>query len=130
MLFTQDRCLFGEKNIITYLESVAANAASLPLAEISSSRVTKGHTTLSLPLVIGAALIDAINPCAFAVLIILLTTLLITSTRRKALRSGIAFSVSIFLSYLLMGLGVYHIISNIGTSPLFLQIIARFAIFL
>jgi len=50
---------------------------------------------LTIPAVISAAAVDAINPCAFAVLIILLTTILAAKSRKKALFAGLAFSLSI-----------------------------------
>ena len=54
---------------------------------------TKFKEQLTLGAVISAAAIDAINPCAFAVLIILMTTILVTKNKRKALEAGLAFSL-------------------------------------
>ncbi|MFC1726991.1 hypothetical protein ACFL0Y_00540 [Patescibacteria group bacterium] len=62
---------------------------------------------LTIAVVIGASIVDAINPCAFAVLIILMTTILATGNGKKALKAGVAFASSIFVSYFLMGLGLY-----------------------
>jgi cytochrome c biogenesis protein CcdA/glutaredoxin len=62
---------------------------------------------LTLSAVIAGAAVDAINPCAFAVLIILLTAILASGARRRALLAGLMFSLSIFVSYYLMGLGLY-----------------------
>lgn len=66
---------------------------------------------ISLSVVTGAALVDAINPCAFAVLILLVATVFNAQGRRRALYSGLLFSLAIFLSYILMGLGVYKAIT-------------------
>jgi len=66
---------------------------------------------ISLSVLIGAALVDAINPCAFAVLIILVATVLNAQGKRKSLYSGLLFSLAIFISYVLMGLGVYRAIT-------------------
>jgi len=88
------------------------------------------HEYLTLPAVVLAALIDAINPCAFAVLIILLTTILASTNKKKALLAGIAFSVAIFISYYLMGIGLYSAIGLAGITHTFYVIVAILAIIL
>jgi cytochrome c biogenesis protein CcdA/glutaredoxin len=75
-----------------------------PLARASAGSTTRG---LTLSAVVAGAAVDAINPCAFAVLIILITAILAAGGRRRALYGGMAFSLSIFISYYLMGLGLY-----------------------
>ncbi|MBT3690656.1 hypothetical protein HOG16_00230 [Candidatus Woesearchaeota archaeon] len=83
---------------------------------------------LTIPAVIGAAAVDAINPCAFAVLIILLTTILVSNNKKKALGAGIAFTIAIFISYFLMGLGLYSAIQATGFTHSFFIIVAILAI--
>ena len=85
---------------------------------------------ITVPAVIGAAVVDAINPCAFAVLIILITTILVSGKRKRALFSGLAFSLSIFISYFLMGLGLYSAIQASGLTHTFYTIIAVLAVFI
>jgi len=52
-----------------------------------------------------AALADSINPCAFAVMLLLLTAILSRhQSRRKTLLSGLLFAFAVFLSYFAMGL--------------------------
>jgi thiol-disulfide isomerase/thioredoxin len=53
-------------------------------------------------------LADGINPCMFSVLLVLLAYLLSISLPRKALKSGILFSLSVFLIYFISMLGIYH----------------------
>jgi len=57
-----------------------------------------------------------------------MTTILVSGERRRALFSGIAFSLSIFISYFLMGLGLYSVIASIEFSIIFLRIIGGVAI--
>ena len=83
---------------------------------------------LSLWAVIGAALADSINPCEFAVLVILLTTILAANGKLKALFAGLAFSLSIYISYFLMGLGLFSAIQAAGLSYVFYWIVAILAI--
>ncbi len=51
------------------------------------------------------ALVDSINPCAFAVLIFLLSTLFIRNpnNRRKILFAGVSFALGIFAFYIIIG---------------------------
>lgn len=83
---------------------------------------------LTFGAVISAAAVDAINPCAFAVLIILLTTILAAQKKKRALCAGLAFTFSIYLSYLLMGLGLFSAIQAAGLSHWFYGIVAVLAI--
>jgi cytochrome c biogenesis protein CcdA/glutaredoxin len=84
--------------------------------------------SITIPAVIFAALVDAINPCAFAVLIILLTTILVSKNKNKALFSGFAFTSSIFISYFLMGIGLYSAIQASGLIHIFYIIVAILAL--
>lgn len=84
--------------------------------------------TLTIPAVFSAALVDAINPCAFAVLVILLTTILVANNKKKALLAGLAFTLAIFISYFLMGLGLYSAIAASGLTRIFYVIVACLAI--
>ncbi|MGC8924018.1 MAG: cytochrome c biogenesis protein CcdA [Candidatus Micrarchaeia archaeon] len=101
-----------------------------PLEETGATSPTKPLGELSLVTVIGAALVDSINPCAFAVLLILLGTLLSTGERGKALRSGLAFTVSIYIVYFLFGLGLFSALQVSGLSYWFYKIIGVVAILL
>lgn len=91
---------------------------------------TEFRQSITLPAVISAAAVDAINPCAFAVLIILLTTVLASKNKKRALLSGFAFSISIFISYFLMGIGLYSAIQATGLSHSFYAFVAILAIFI
>jgi len=86
--------------------------------------------SLTIPAVIGAAAVDAINPCAFAVLIILLATILSAKQKKKVLWAGLAFTTSIYISYFLMGLGLFSVIRVAGLTSLFYTVVAVLAIFI
>lgn len=61
---------------------------------------------LTIPGITGLALVDAVNPCALAVLTILLSAILLRdpSKKKKALHAGLAFSIAVFLCYFMIGL--------------------------
>jgi len=126
VVFFEDKMLVGDQPIISNFktEIKMASAAEFPtpesvkksLQEKSNIIQPKKETKLSvpIPLLIGAAFVDASNPCALAVLILLLATVMAAKGKNRALMSGLAFSLAIFSSYLLMGLGFYRAISTFG----------------
>lgn len=70
---------------------------------------------ITLPTVIGAALVDGINPCAFTVLLLFITAMLATAQtgqmqpsalRLRMVGLGAIFIGAIFLTYLALGVGV------------------------
>jgi len=92
---------------------------------------------LTIPAVISAALIDSVNPCEFAVLVLLLTTILSSKERResplyrrRSLYYGLAFTLAIFISYFLMGLGIYSAIQISSFTQIFYTAIAILALFI
>jgi len=66
-----------------------------------------------LPGLIGiSALLDSINPCAFSILFLTVAFLFsMNSSRRKILEAGLAYILGIFLTYVLIGLGVLRVLS-------------------
>jgi cytochrome c biogenesis protein CcdA/glutaredoxin-related protein len=61
-----------------------------------------------------AALADSINPCAFAVILLLLFSLLaLEKNYKKALLAWLLFCLAVFLSYFLMGLGIFSLLTKI-----------------
>ncbi len=72
-------------------------------------------TSLTIPILVGAAIIDSINPCAFGVLIFLLAYLFKTFKSRKlVLIHGLTYILAVFLTYLAAGLILLPIIKGLG----------------
>ncbi|MCD6522874.1 MAG: hypothetical protein J7K68_03925 [Candidatus Diapherotrites archaeon] len=102
------------------------NATFVTTKEVSP---VEGVNLLSLvSAVIAGSAVDAINPCAFAVLIILLTTILVAGDRFRVLKAGIAFSLAIFISYFLMGLGLFSAIQWAGATRTIYYIVGALAV--
>lgn len=113
-IFVDGKVLTGDKDIITYFQSqLPAKIEPEPVEEEKSGSAVGRFTILAL---IGAAFLDASNPCALAVLILLLATVMAAKGKNHALLSGFMFSLAIFLSYLLMGIGLYRAIALAGVS--------------
>jgi len=127
-LYADEACFIGDQQIISYLSTQQKNIET-PDSNISFSNPKENFSeSLTMPILIGAALVDSINPCEFAVLLILIATILASGNRKRALLTGLAYSASIFISYFLMGLGLYSVISSFGTPVVFMKIIGGLAI--
>ena len=71
---------------------------------------------VNLFFVIGAALVDSINPCAFGVLIFLLAYLSHTAKKgTKMLVYGLLYIAAVFVTYLVAGLILLPIIRKLGS---------------
>ena len=80
---------------------------------------------ISLPLIIGAGLIDGINPCAFGVLIFLLAYLAKTAEGKKGkmILHGLTYIFAVFLTYLIVGLLLLPVIGQFGQTSVILYIV-------
>ena len=81
--------------------------------------------------VVCGAAVDAINPCEFAILILLMASMLITEgNRKKALWTGLSFSAAVFLAYFLMGVGLLEFIRiyTLSSAGYFYKIVGVLAI--
>jgi len=126
VVFIGEKYLSGDTLIIGGLESeILANPdAACPSAEAEGTLAAPALLT-----VIGAALVDSINPCAIAVLLILLSAFLIGSgSKKRALLAGLAFTLSIYLAYFLFGLGLFSAIQVSGWADLISRLVGVLAI--
>ncbi|MEK6820733.1 MAG: hypothetical protein AABX71_03410 [Nanoarchaeota archaeon] len=69
---------------------------------------------LSLITIVGLAIVDAINPCEFAVMALVLMSILLANPekRKNVLYGGLAFSLAIFILYFLYGLLMVQFFSH------------------
>ena len=81
----------------------------------------------SIAIIIGAALVDSINPCAIAVILILLTSLLVIG-KRKAMLAGLMFTLSVYIVYFLFGLGMFAALQSILLPITFVGNIFRYIV--
>jgi len=74
-------------------------------------------SVVSLPLVTIAGLADGINPCAIGMLLLLLGYLIVFAKKPKeVLKIGLVYVVSVFVTYLLIGLVFYKLVSQFQNS--------------
>jgi len=87
---------------------------------------------IALPAVLSSAVVDSINPCACAVLVLLLGTILLASgrKRRSVLGAGFAFTAACFISYFLMGFGLFSAIQVTGIQHYIYLAVGVLAVFI
>jgi cytochrome c biogenesis protein CcdA len=142
-VFLGERYLIGEDAIRENLEGelTASPAAACPSPSSSGTGISGEPCSLTegcpveeqklptLITIIGAALVDSINPCAIAVLLILLSSFLMgAGNKKRALAAGLSFTASIYLAYLLFGLGLFSAIQVSGLSDLVYRLVGILAI--
>lgn len=146
VIFFENKMIIGAQPIIesfsNEIDQVAA--AEFPAPEMISEFIQEEETEdqiaedqiavgqaagdISIMILVWAALVDAINPCAFAVLILLVATVASSKGKKESLYSGLLFSLSIFVSYFLMGLGIYKAIGFFNLPQIFSIVIGILAI--
>ncbi len=87
-----------------------------------------GIEQLTWSALVGAAAVDSINPCTLAVQLILLSTIILAGKRLRVLGAGLAFTVAIYVSYFLMGLGIYSAIQATGIARVFYYVVIVIAL--
>ena len=82
-----------------------------------------GKDYITIPIIIVSALTDSVNPCAIAVIIFLITTLILAKYKRSILRYGLIYIITIFIVYLCLGIGFIYFIGKINIPNLFFTVV-------
>jgi len=129
VLIMGDRIFSGEKEIETefpeYVRSPDlpdGSASTLP--EVSPTTGEGGLPDLRWLPVFLAGLLDGINPCAFTSLIFLISYLRLMGKKgTDILKIGGSFTLAVFLTYFLVGLGAFQFIRMAESFTLISQVI-------
>lgn len=76
----------------------------------ASAEFTPG---LTLPIIIGFALVDSINPCVIGVLLLLITVLLKSGRKKAVLVNGSVYALGVYATYLIGGVTLLSIFNAI-----------------
>ncbi len=69
----------------------------------------RSFNALTTSIVLGAGLLDGINPCAFTTIIFLISYLsLVGASRKRMLYTGGAFTAAVFITYFAIGLAFFN----------------------
>ncbi|MBD3263141.1 hypothetical protein GF374_02050 [Candidatus Woesearchaeota archaeon] len=120
-------CIESTKGCVDLTEHLTCGTDVEEAEKFTISKMT-GQSKVTFPTLIGAAAVDAINPCTIAVLIILLTTIFLAGGKRRILGAGLAFTAAIYISYFLMGLGVYTALQASGIMHAFFYVVIGIAL--
>ncbi len=118
-----DTILQGEGEIRAQLEPRVRNILDHPKlpAGIQAAPETAGKGMLPKLLffpVLAAGLVDGINPCAFSTLIFLIVSLAYVGKHKRAIfYTGMFFTVAVFITYFLIGLGFFYVLRATTFAP-------------
>jgi thiol-disulfide isomerase/thioredoxin/sulfite exporter TauE/SafE len=124
-VFIGDECLIGDEISVERLEELIVEYGQEPcvvpwegLEEESSTavnRIIQRFKSFSAVAVLGAGLLDGVNPCAFTTIIFFVSYLAVMGRKgRDILFVGVSFTVAVFLTYLLVGVGVLGFVHSLG----------------
>jgi hypothetical protein len=112
VVFYQGRIFNGKSRIENELLPLVRGPASPAPAirgELPAIDLMKHFLTFTPVTVVSAGLIDGINPCAFTVIVFFMSFLALQGYRRRELALiGAGFIIAVFLTYLLLGLGLLN----------------------
>ncbi len=116
-LFVGDKALIGNEirggTIKELLHPYLETGAEDPCAgwqegrQVAEQTIVERFRSFGIWTVIGAGLLDGVNPCAFATMIFLISYLSVRKRKgRELLATGAAFTLGVFVAYLGVGLGL------------------------
>ena len=108
----------NEKRLETVIQKYLQTgvASRLPQAEAktgaASDEIVQRFNAFGTLAVAGAGLLDGINPCAFATIVFFISYMSLVGRKRKEmLVAGSAFASAVFVTYLLLGMGLLKFLS-------------------
>ncbi len=122
MIFVGDDVLIGSdaylENLLPVVAKYAEGGAERTWEDFDPEQGEQGivdrFLSFSVLTVVGAGLIDGLNPCAFATLVFFISYLAFTGRRgRDILFVGISFALGVFLTYLLVGVGLLKVVQSL-----------------
>ena len=120
-VFIGDAYLLGELDEAQLEEIVGKYLATGVASRLSDaeaktgeaeSEIVKRFSAFGTLTVAGAGLLDGINPCAFATIVFFISYLsLVGRSRKEMLVAGGAFASAVFVTYLMLGMGLLKFLS-------------------
>ena len=123
MVFVGRDVLIGSEATLNNLLSAVGNHAATGAERIwdgfdpeqAEQSLVDRFRSFGVLTVLGAGLIDGLNPCAFATLVFFISYLTFTGRRgRDILFVGLAFALGVFLTYLLVGVGLLKAVQSLS----------------
>jgi len=128
---TASQLLFFPDTVLAGIESIRENARTMVEVRLSNPQnylmsinaeapdsaqrqelIHDQFNSLIIGTWIAAAFVDSINPCAFAAMIFLVSFLAVQKRKRsEILIIGTAFTATVFITYLLLGVGLFKFLA-------------------
>ncbi|NSW76600.1 MAG: hypothetical protein HPY68_07470 [Candidatus Atribacteria bacterium] len=100
----------------------ASKKKVIPTEGEARGLITGRFQGFTLWVLVGAGLLDGLNPCAFATIIFMVNLLLVLGhNRRRIVEVGTTYAVAVFVTYLLLGVGIFEVWRSLSVY----QIISR-----
>lgn len=80
-----------------------------------ASLLSDNIRSFTVPMIIGAGLLDSINPCAIATLIFFISMLTVSRVSSRGVAAmGISFCIASFITYTAIGMGLLYVIHSLS----------------
>jgi len=114
-VYVGGQLLLGQDDIIENLASILETLEDSPcqpeiLSEDGLQSAIQRIESFTVSAVVGAALIDSLNPCSLSTLMLLMAFLASSRGRRNMLFSGMLFVLGVFAAYTLLGFGFLAVV--------------------
>ncbi len=116
------------QNVAQAPQEITPSVTASPEEQLAPSALARHEdffNQITLWTIIGAGLVDGINPCAFAVIVFFVSFLAAYKySKKEIIVVGTAYCSAVFLAYVLMGLGVFRVLyalESFRTVALFIQ---------
>jgi cytochrome c biogenesis protein CcdA len=132
IVFVNNTYILGDKLISENLKPIVIrcieNTCEDAMVKVKDVKLTDANMEPPLTVVILAAMVDSINPCAFAVLIFMLQYVGSIATKRKMINSGLVYIAVVYVTYMLAGLGILTAFQSLTMTDVVYKLAAVLAI--
>ncbi len=132
IIFINDTYIIGDvpikENLKPIVQACMNGDCSDPAKKIEGITITELHPEPPIMVVILAAMVDSINPCAFAVLIFMLQYVGSIASKRRMINSGLVYIAVVYITYLLAGLGILKGFQSLALTDLVYKLAAIIAL--
>jgi len=124
-VFIGDDVLIGDEvtydNLKALVEHYAATGAEAIWTDFDPAQQSAAEQSLierfrsfGVMAIVGAGLVDGINPCAFTTVIFFISYLALTGRKGwEIIATGLAFTLGVFIVYVALGLGLFKVLEAI-----------------
>ena len=109
----------GIERGVTIVSGTAGAITQIPTTEPDSEAPEAAVArALTVGAIVGAGLIDGINPCAFSTMLFLISMLAVAGrTKREILIIGTVYTLTVFFGYVLAGFGLFAGVRSLMVFP-------------